>query len=151
MGAGIAYAKIRDERLQSGGGGLAGFERDFDEWAGSASIKHISTGLFVFNAFSFSDTNDSNAIGAFNGKRPPLMNAWDVQFGIQRKIPFLGLNSLGETSIWGAYHKSMTGLLRVAVVFRVLTSCLTTTQLRNLVLSLPTASSMPPRPSQALA
>jgi len=87
--------------LQSGGGGLAGLERDFNEWAGSASIKHIPTGLFVFNAFSFSETNDSNAIGAFNGERPPLMNAWDVQFGIQGKIPFLGLDSLGETSFWG--------------------------------------------------
>ena len=96
VGAGIGYTKIRDERLQSGGGGFAGFERDFDEWAGSASIKHIPTGLFVFNAFSFSDTNDSNAIGAFNGKRPPLMNAWDVQFGIQRKIPFLGLELVGR-------------------------------------------------------
>ena len=48
------------------------------EWAGSASIKPISTGLFLFNAFSFSDADDSNAIGAFNHKRPPTMNAWDV-------------------------------------------------------------------------
>jgi len=109
VGAGIGYTNIRDERLQSGCGGLAGFERDFDEWAGSASIKHIPTGLFVFNAFSFSETHDSNAIGEFNRKRPPLMNAWDVQFGIQRKIPFLGLDSLGETSIWGGISQINDG------------------------------------------
>jgi hypothetical protein len=72
VGGGIAYENIRDERLQNGGGGLAGFNRDFDEWAGSASIKHVPTGLFVFGAFSINDTHDSNAIGAFNGQRPPV-------------------------------------------------------------------------------
>ena len=109
VGAGWAYAKITDERLLNGGGGFAGFRRDFDEWAGSESIKHLPTGLFVFNAFSFSDTNDSNAIGAFNGKSPPLMNAWDVQFGIQRKISWFGLDSLGETSIWGGISQINDG------------------------------------------
>jgi predicted porin len=109
VGAGVGYAKITDERLQNGGGGLAGFRRDFDEWAGSESIKHIPTGLFVFNAYSFSETHDSNAIGAFNGKRPPLMNAWDVEFGIQRKIPWFGLDSLGQTSIWGGISQINDG------------------------------------------
>jgi predicted porin len=124
VGAGIGYAKIRDERLQTAGGGLAGFNRDFDEWAGSESIKHVPTGLFVFNAFSFSESNDSNAIGAFNGKRPPIMNAWDVQFGIQRKIPWLGLASLGETSIWGSisqindgFAQGSSGVSGTTVVF----------------------------------
>ena len=109
VGAGIGYAKLRDERLQSGGGGLAGFERDIDEWGGSASIKHVPTGLFAFSAFSINDTNDSNAIGAFNGKRPPEYNAWDVQFGIQREIPWFGLASLGETSIWGGISQINDG------------------------------------------
>jgi len=109
VGAGWGYANITDERLQNAGGGEAGFRRDFNEWAGSESIKHIPTGLFVFNALSFSETEDSNAIGAFNGKRPPLMNAWDVEFGIQRKIPWFGLDSLGETSIWGGISQINDG------------------------------------------
>jgi predicted porin len=109
VGGGIGYAKLRDERLQTAGGGLAGFERDIDEWGGSASIKHLPTGLFVFSAFSINDTNDSNAIGAFNGKTPPEYNAWDVQFGIQRKLPWFGLDSLGETSIWGGISQINDG------------------------------------------
>ena len=109
VGAGWGYAKITDERLQNGGGGFAGYRRDFDEWAGSESIKNIPTGLFVFNALSFSETHDSNAIGAFNGKRPPLMNAWDVQFGIQRKLHWFGLDSLGQTSIWGGISQINDG------------------------------------------
>ena len=109
VGGGIGYANIRDERLQNGGGGLAGFSRDFDEWGGSGSIKHIPTGLFVFSAFSINDTHDSNAIGAFNGKRPPEYNAWDVQFGIQRKLPWFRLDSLGETSIWGGISQINDG------------------------------------------
>jgi predicted porin len=124
VGAGIGYANIRDERLQTAGGGLAGFERDFNEWAGSASIKHISTGLFLFNAFSFSDTDDSNAIGAFNHKRPPTMNAWDVEFGIQRKMPKLGLDKFGETSLWGSisqindgFAQGSSGVSGTSVVF----------------------------------
>jgi predicted porin len=100
VGAGIGYANIRDERLQTAGGGLAGFKRDFDEWAGSASIKHKPTGVFAFTAWSFSDTSDSNAIGAFNGKRAPEMNAWDVQLGIQRKFATFGLAGFGDTSFW---------------------------------------------------
>jgi len=37
------------------------------------------------------------------------MNAWDVQFGIQRKLPYLGLDSLGETSIWGGISQINDG------------------------------------------
>jgi hypothetical protein len=46
--------------LLTGGGGLAGFRRDIQDWAGSASIKHKPTGLFVMGAFSFSDNDDSS-------------------------------------------------------------------------------------------
>ena len=69
VGAGIGYENFRDERLQNGGGGLASgpnppfpppndttfFQRNFDEWAGMANIKHKPTGLFAFTAFSFSE------------------------------------------------------------------------------------------------
>jgi predicted porin len=97
VGAGIGYAEIRDEG------------RDFQDWAGSATIKHMPTGLFAMTAWSVSDTNDSNAIGAFNGKRPPEMKAWDVEFGIQRKMPWFGLDRLGETSFWGGLSKMNDG------------------------------------------
>jgi hypothetical protein len=32
------------------------FQRNFDEWAGMANVKHKPTGLFAFTAFSFSDS-----------------------------------------------------------------------------------------------
>ncbi len=47
VGAGIGYEKTTDERLLAGGGGLNNFKRDIEDWAGSASIKHKPTGLFV--------------------------------------------------------------------------------------------------------
>ena len=78
----------------------------------------------MFTAFSINDNNDSNAIGAFNGKRPPEYNAWDVQFGIQRDIPWFGLASLGETSIWGGisqindgFAQGSSGVSGTTVVF----------------------------------
>src|SRR6516165_7128758 len=37
------------------------------------------------------------------------LNAWDVQFGIQRKIPFLGLDSLGGISLWGGISQINDG------------------------------------------
>jgi len=113
LAAGVAYEKLRDERLQAGGGGLASgnvfipqpdgtttktkttfFERNFDEWAGSLALKHKPSGLFALGVFSTSETNDTNAIGFFNGKRAPDMSAWDVQGGIQRKFGLF--NRLGH-------------------------------------------------------
>ena len=128
--ANVAYEKLRDERLQAGGGGLATgivpipspggssgvgttsdkitfFQRDFDEWAGSAAIKHKPTGLFVVGVFSTSETNDTNAIGFFNGQRAPDMNAWDVQGGIQRKMG--GLGAFGDTAFWGGFSQVNDG------------------------------------------
>ena len=133
VGAGIGYSETRDERLQTAGGGLAGYRRDFQDWAGSASIKHKPTGLFAFTAWSFSDTGDSNAIGAFNGKRPPEMNAWDVELGIQRKMPWLGLDRLARRPSGAVYPGSMTVLPRGAVASPARQSSLTTTRPRSSV------------------
>ena len=92
VGAGFGYEKYRDENIQNSGGGLNGFKRDIDEWAGSASIKHKPTGLFFMGAFSVSQNNDSNRehAGVFDGKSSPDMNAYDLQIGIQRKFIELG-------------------------------------------------------------
>ena len=122
VGAGIGYSQNTDERLQNGGGGLAtgpnppgpqiAFRRDIQDWAGSASIKHKPTGLFAFTAFSFSDSNDSNTVhaGYFTGTSAPEMSGWDVQLGIQRKMPWFGLDKLGDTSFWGGYSDIHNGL-----------------------------------------
>jgi predicted porin len=112
VGGGIGYEKFRDENIQASGGGLNGFKRDIDEWAGSGSIKHVPTGLFVFSAFSFSDTNDSNRdhAGVFDGKDSPEMSAWDVRGGIQRKFAILGLDQLGDTSLFGGYLEINDGI-----------------------------------------
>ncbi|HZP08436.1 hypothetical protein, partial [Methyloceanibacter sp.] len=112
VGAGIGYEKSRDENQQNSGGGLNNFKRDIDEWAGMGSIKHVPTGLFVFSAFSFSDTNDSNRdhAGVFDGKDSPDMNAWDIRGGIQRKFAMFGLDQLGETSLFGGYLEINDGV-----------------------------------------
>jgi predicted porin len=109
-GAGIAYEKSRDENQQNSGGGLNGFKRNIDEWAGMGSIKHKPTGLFAFSAFSFSDTGDSNRqnAGVFTGTSSPDMNAWDVRIGIQRKMGALG--ELGDTSLFGGYLEIHDGV-----------------------------------------
>jgi predicted porin len=101
--ASAAYEKITDERLLQGAGGGAGFERDFDEWAGSAALKHKPTGLFIMGAWSISDSSDSNVKGIFNGEGAPQMTAWDVQGGIQRKLHWFGLDRLGDTAFWGGF------------------------------------------------
>jgi predicted porin len=107
--ASVGYENLRDERLQQGGGGLAGFQRDLDEWAGSTALKHKPTGLFVMGVFSTSDSNDSNVRGAFNGQGAPQMDAWNVQGGIQRKFSLFGLDKLGETAFWGGYSDVKNG------------------------------------------
>ena len=112
MGAGVGYEKYRDENIQNSGGGLAGFKRDINEWAGSGSIKHLPTGLYFFGAFSFSDNNDSNrqSAGVFDGKSSPEMSAYDLQIGVQRKFAFLGLDRLGDTTLFGGYSNINDGI-----------------------------------------
>ena len=103
------YENITDERLQTAGGGLAGFRRDLDEWAGSGALKHKPTGLFIMGVWGVSDSNDSNVQGAFNGQGAPQMTSWDVQGGIQRRIDALGLSKLGETALWGGFSQVHDG------------------------------------------
>jgi predicted porin len=107
VGAGAGYEKFSDERLQAGGGGLIGFHRDIDEWAGTASIKHKPTGLFAFGAWSFSDNHDSNRqnAGVFTGTDSPDMSAWDAQVGIQRKWM-----ELGDSSFFGGFTNINDGI-----------------------------------------
>ena len=81
---------------------IAVFRRDFDELAGLAAIKHKPPGLFAMGVFSISESDDSNVFGGFNGQDAPTMRAWNVQAGIQRRLDFLSLNKLGETSLGGA-------------------------------------------------
>lgn len=59
--------------------------------------------------FSIFDSDDSNVFGGFNGQDAPTMRAWNVQAGIQRRLDFLSLNKLGETSLWGGYSDVKNG------------------------------------------
>jgi predicted porin len=122
VGAGFGYEDIRDERLQNGGGGEATgsnpppssaidfFKRDIQEYGGSASIKHKPTGLFGVTSFMWSDQNDSDTIhaGFYTGTSAPLMNSWEVELGIQRKLGFL--SPLGDSSFWGGYEEILNGI-----------------------------------------
>jgi hypothetical protein len=127
LSANVAYENIRDERLQNGGGGEATgnvpipaastppspstkttfFQREFNEWAGSAALKHKPTGVFGVGILSTSESGDTNAIGFYTGKRAPDMSAWDVQAGIQRKMG--GLGAFGDTSFWGGFGQVNDG------------------------------------------
>jgi predicted porin len=96
VGGGIAYEDLRDENVQNSGGGLNGFKRDLKEWAGSASILHIPSGLFVTAAFANSDDKDSNRQhgGVFTHTDSPEEVAWDVQAGIFKKFFDLGYSTI---------------------------------------------------------
>jgi hypothetical protein len=122
--AGVGYENIRDERLQAGGGGEATgnvpipqqfpppatrnkqtfFQREFNEWAGSVGLRHKPSGLFGVGIFSTSETDDTNAIGFYTGRRAPDMTAWDVQLGIDRKF-----FDPGPTSFWGGFGQVNDG------------------------------------------
>ncbi|MGH6826486.1 porin [Methyloceanibacter sp.] len=118
LAAGVAYENFRDERLQAGGGGVASgpiiippsttkqtfFQRNFDEWAGSAAVKHKPSGLFAMGNFSTSESDDTNVIGFYTGNKAPDMSAWDVQAGIQKKFW-----APGETAFWGGYGQVNDG------------------------------------------
>ena len=102
------YQLIPNVNLQNNGGGGAffqSFKRDFKEWAGSASIIHKPTGLFVWAGDSNSENNDIGAKGVYTGKAPPVMHAWDVAGGVSKN--FFGP---GATTMWGGYTKDQDGL-----------------------------------------
>jgi predicted porin len=105
VGAGIGYEDFHRRRSS----GSASFDQ-FDEWAGMANIKHKPTGLFVYSDFSFSAPSDTSARGIFTKKSPPDLSAWDVWVGIQRKMPRLGLDSLGDTAFWGGFANTHDGI-----------------------------------------
>ncbi len=107
--ASAGWEQLRDERIEGGGGGLAGFKRNLQEEAGSAALKHKPTGLFVMGIWGVSDSNDSNVQGAFNGQDAPTMTSWNAQGGIQRKTSLLGLDRFGDTSLWGGYSDVHNG------------------------------------------
>ena len=121
--ANVAYENFRDERLQAGGGGAASgpiiippsttkqtfFQREFNEWAGSVGLKHKPSGLFGVGIFSTSESDDTNVIGFYTGRRAPDMTAWDAQAGIQRKFGLFGLEQYGETAFWGGYGQVNDG------------------------------------------
>jgi hypothetical protein len=68
--------------------------------------------LYFFGAFSFSNNNDSNrqSAGVFDGKSSPEMSAYDLQIGVQRKFAFLGLDRLGDTTLFGGYSNINDGI-----------------------------------------
>jgi predicted porin len=107
VGAGVAYERFRDENIQNSGGGLNGFKRDLQEWAGSASILHDPSGLFVTGAFSTSEDKDTNRInsGIFTGTSSPDYIGWDAQVGL-----FRDFIDLGKTTFLVGYTNTEDGI-----------------------------------------
>lgn len=105
VGAGIGYEDFHRRRSPDS----RTFDR-FDEWAGMANIRHKPSGLFVYTDFSLSDPNDPKIRGIFTKQNAPDMRAWDVWVGVQRKMPKLGLDSLGDTAFWGGFANIHNGI-----------------------------------------
>lgn len=107
VGAGYAYEDFTDELVNNGGGGVffQGFKRDMKEWAGSFSVLHKPTGLWVWGGNSNSENNDIGAEGFITGKAPPVMHSWDIAGGIYRDF-----FAPGKTTIWGGYTWDSDGL-----------------------------------------
>lgn len=119
IGAGYAFEDFTDELVNNGGGGVPfqGFKRHLKEYAGSASIIHKPTGLFLWGANGNSENDDIGSkrfpgTGVFTGKGPPVMHAWDIAGGIGREFVWNGVGpgSLGVTTIWGGYTNDQDGL-----------------------------------------
>ncbi len=107
IGAGYAYEDFRDELVNAGGGGVPfqSFKRDFKEWAGSFSVMHKPTGLFVWGANSNSQDDDIGAEGFITGKAPPVVHNWDIAGGLHRDF-----FAPGATTIWGGYTQANDGI-----------------------------------------
>ncbi len=107
IGAGYAYENFTDEGFNAEGGGVPfqGFKRDMEEWAGSFSILHKPTGLWIWGANSNSQNNDIGARGVFTNQGPPVMHAYDISGGLHKEwFP------AGPTTIWGGYTWDQDGL-----------------------------------------
>jgi len=107
VGAGVGYENFRDENIQNSGGGLNGFKRNIQEWAGSASILNVPSGLFATGAFSTSENKDTNRqdAGIFTGTSSPDFFAWDAQVGI-----FKQFIELGKTTFLVGYTNAEDGI-----------------------------------------
>ncbi len=106
IGAGYAYEDFEDETLAGTPPfAVTGTRREQQEWAGSFSILHKPTGLFVWGANSNSENDDPLASGFFTGRRPPTMHAYDIAGGLHRKF-----FDVGPTTIWGGYTVDEDGI-----------------------------------------
>ena len=95
----------------TGGGGLAGFRRDIQDWAGSASIKHKPTGLFVMGTFSFSGTTTPTRSMPHlhrNQRSADERLGHRVRHSAWRAV--VQSHKLGETSVFGSISNIHNGL-----------------------------------------
>ncbi len=106
IGAGYAYEDFDDETLAGTPPfGVTGTRRQLNEYAGSFSVLHKPTGLFVWGANSNSENDDPLARGVFTGRRAPKMEAWDIAGGLHRDF-----FPVGATTIWGGYTQDEDGI-----------------------------------------
>jgi predicted porin len=107
IGAGYAYEDFTDELVNNGGGGVPfqDYQRHLKEWAGTFSVLHKPSGLWVWGSNSNSQDDDIGAEGFITGKAPPVMHAWDIAGGIHRDF-----FAPGKTTIWGGYTVDQDGI-----------------------------------------
>jgi hypothetical protein len=107
IGAGYAYEDFTDELVNAGGGGVPfqGFNRGMKEWAGSFSVLHTPSGLWIWGANSNSQDDDIGAEGFLTGRAPPVMHAYDISGGLHREF-----FAAGKTTIWGGHTWDFDGI-----------------------------------------
>src|SRR5262245_16087170 len=129
VGGGIGYAKLRDERLQTAGGGLAGFERDIDVWGRSGSIKHLPTGCSVPSASTTTTTRTRSALLTTRDRRSTMLGTSNS--ASSAKCLGSGLPHWAKPRSGAASRKSTTDLRKEAAVFRGPPLCSITTRPLN--------------------
>jgi hypothetical protein len=102
LAGGISYGEITDNTQGFGGTNTAGNDEG-TQLGGSASVLHVSSGLFATFAYGEAELA-TKAVGAGNDRN---YSNWHIQAGIQRKW-----HPLGATTIYGEYFEGDFGKSR---------------------------------------
>ena len=109
LAAGIGYRQINDFNNGDSMGGCANLSGttaqssvDCNNWAGSASIMHVPTGIYVYGAYGQENDNNKNALFGTNVK--DTNEQWYIQAGIEQNW-----TGLGKTTIYGEYSSAEFG------------------------------------------
>ena len=110
LAAGIGYRQINDFNTTGDGiggcanisGGTSESAVDCNMFAGSASVMHVPTGIYVYGAYGQEQDDNKDAVFGVNVK--DTNTQWYIQAGIEQNW-----TGLGKTTIYGEYSDIETG------------------------------------------